>query len=217
MQMHLLNNIESLCTGDILLFDEHPSKCPMQCLTSIIKCCTQSLYSHVAIVIIDPPWTRLKGCYVWESSSHGIKDPQDGKVKFGVQLTPISFYLSGYPGYVNIYVRKPASRDTYLKWVPLTLKHIHEKVYNKPYDTRVKDWLCAWLKLPNRRTTKRFFCSAFVCYVLVELGIVAPDTNWTLLSAANMSDQTACKWLCTYDLPITYSGRGGTVGNSCSL
>lgn len=208
---------QSLCTGDILLFDEHPSKCPMQCLTSIIKCCTRSIYSHIAIVIVDPPWTTLKGCYVWESSSHSIKDPQDGRVKFGVQLTPLSFYLTKYPGYVNIYVRKPVSRDHHLKWNPLTLKHIHEKVYNKPYDTRVKDWLCAWLKISNQRTTQRFFCSAFVCYVLVELGIIDPSTNWTLMTAANMSADTACKWLCTYDAPIIWQKHSNPKNKSSNI
>jgi hypothetical protein len=213
MHARLLENVKSLHTGDILLFDESPSECPMRCLTSIIKCCTQSLYSHVAIVIVDPPWTTLKGCYVWESSSHGIKDPQDGKIKFGVQLTPISFYLTEYPGNVHIYVRRPLHLNTYLKWNAMTLKHIQKKVYDKPYDARAVDWLCAWLKISNKRTTQRFFCSAFVCFVLVELGIVSSDTNWTLMTAANMSSNTTCVWLCKYMAPTTYSGNGGTVGN----
>jgi hypothetical protein len=208
-----MQHIKCLRTGDILFFDEHPSQCLMCCLTSIIKCCTRSLYSHVAIVVIDPPWTDLKGCYVWESSSHGIKDPQDGKIKFGVQLTPISFYLTEYPGSVNIYIRRPTNTSTYAKWDNVTLQRIQKKVYDKPYDTRVKDWVSAWLKISNRRTSTRFFCSAFVCYILVELGIVDDATNWTLMTAADMATSTGCEWDCQYNLPTTYSGNGGTVGS----
>lgn len=198
MDLSLLCKNIDLRTGDVLLFDEHPSKCPLWALTSTIKCCTRSQYSHVALVIVDPPWTQLKGCFVWESSSHGIPDPQDDHIKFGVQLTPLAFYLNQYPGYVNMYVRRPCDFKTYEKFQPDVLKHIHEKVYNKRYDTSVKDWVCAWLKLSNRRRTDRFFCSAFVSYVLTEVGILASDTNWTRMTAADMSSDTACQWMMPY-------------------
>lgn len=201
MDSRLLCEVDHLRTGDLIFFDEHPSKCPMWALTSIIKCCTRSLYSHVAFVIVDPPWTQLKGCFVWESSSHGIQDPQDDRIKFGVQLTPLSFYLDRYPGFVNMYVRRPCELATYQKFQPDILKHVHEKVYEKPYDTSVKDWLCAWLKLPNERITKRFFCSAFVCFILTETGIIASNTNWTQMTAANMSSDTACHWMMPYEAP----------------
>lgn len=101
--------MELLKTGDILLFSELPTSLWMSCLDRIIKTCTNSKYSHSALVIVDPPWApALKGTFVWESSWHGTPDPQDNEVKFGVQLTPLDFYIKQYPGRVSIYARQIA-------------------------------------------------------------------------------------------------------------
>ena len=93
-----------LKTGDLLLFSEQPTNCFMKTLDCCIKKCTKSRYSHAALVIVDPPWAEhCKGTFVWESSYHGTKDPQDNEVKFGVQLTPIELYTKSYPGKVSIW------------------------------------------------------------------------------------------------------------------
>jgi hypothetical protein len=70
-----------LKTGDILLFDEHPTDCLNSFLDSTIRCCTHSKYSHAGLVIIDPEWAP-KGIYVWDSSKQTVPDPQDQRIKF---------------------------------------------------------------------------------------------------------------------------------------
>ena len=130
----------NVTTGDILLFDERPNMCCMATLDSLIQCCTRSKYSHCALVVVDPPFApQCKGTFVWESSWHGTKDPQDDKVKFGVQLTPIELYTEHYPGAVTVYRRQPMSTNTRQMFSDDALKAVHKKVYLHGYDTRPKD------------------------------------------------------------------------------
>ena len=174
--------MEKLNTGDILLFSELPSECCMGFLDCCIKCCTVSKYSHSAMVIKNPPWApQCTGTYVWESSYHNTKDPQDNQIKFGVQLTPLEFYTKEYPGSVQIYRRKGIDIDDE------TLCAIHQDVYCHKYDTRPKDWCGAWLKRKVKRQTEVFTCSAFVSYILTRTGVLASDTPWTIVSAAELS------------------------------
>ena len=173
-------------TGDILLFDETPTNSCMRMLDNCIKYCTHSHYSHSAIVIVNPPWdSSLKGTYVWESSFHGTKDPQDGKVKFGVQLTPLDLYTKRYPGRVKIYCRTPETPCS--MFTDAALIAIHKRVYDKPYDIDPCDWLHALFRCFRPRRTDTYYCSAFVSYVLTSVGVLAPDTDWTIISPAELS------------------------------
>ena len=79
----------NLKTGDLLLFDcENYSGSGF--ISYFIKKFTQSNISHIAMVLKDPDFIDppLKGIYVWESNYEGKPDPQDGTIKFGVQITP---------------------------------------------------------------------------------------------------------------------------------
>lgn len=188
--------MDDLKTGDLLLFSEIPNTCPLYLLDCLIKRCTCSKYSHSAMVVVDPPWTNLKGTYIWESSYHGTPDPQDNRIKFGVQLTPIEFYTENYPGTVSIYVRRgpTAPFDTE------TVKRMHTHVYMKRYDDRPKDWIAACLRRPIKRQTDVFTCSAFVSYLFTSIGILSLDTNWTITSAAELSSKRKnLIWQMQYD------------------
>jgi len=201
-------DIEELKTGDILLFNEHPNNIFMGILDYLIKICTNSSYSHSAIVIRDPPWLEEKGVYVWESTYHGNPDPQDGKIKFGVQITPITRYTEDYPGIVTIYVRKCSAPEL---WTLKILNEIHDTVYCKPYDIYPQDWLEALIQIDlfKPRTT-RFFCSALVAYIILRVGIIDPSTNWTKVSAQKLSStETGITWIRPYgkDTLITHSSK----------
>lgn len=178
----------SFQTGDIVLFSEQPSNKCMAVLDCLIKCCTCSRYSHAALVVVDPPFApQCKGVYVWESSWHGTKDPQDDQVKFGVQLTPMSYYTDLYPGSVKIYRRSPTCPQTRHKFSDEALVALHRKVYKHGYDTRPKDWCSALFRRRIQRQTDVFTCSAFVSYALAELHILDAETPWTIISAAELS------------------------------
>lgn len=192
--------VDDLKTGDILLFNEHPSSCCFSHFTKCIKSCTSSNYSHCAYVIKNR--FRLKGTYVWESSFHeGSIDPSDKKKnKFGVQLTPIDFYLNRYPGTVDIFVRKRVNTDTN-KICKYKLNTIRKVVRDKPYDINPCDWVCAKFRCGPRKTTSRFWCSALLAYILRYLGDIS-DCDWSEVRAQDFSvtakNRPFC-WITTYE------------------
>ncbi len=100
--------MDTLDTGDLLLFDNY-SHGIFGLFTSLIKFGTQSKYSHIGMVLKNPTFIHpsLKGTFVWESSYNGLPDPQDGKIKLGVQITPIHELIEEYKKTNgHIYVRK---------------------------------------------------------------------------------------------------------------
>jgi len=201
--------MENLQTGDVLLFSELPTECCMGFLDCCIKCCTRSKYSHSAIVVVNPPWApQCKGTFIWESSYHGTRDPQDNDIKFGVQLTPLKFYTEQYPGTVQIYMRKGIGIDEKI------LCDIHKNVYRHGYDTRPRDWCCALFKQKIQRQTDVFTCSAFVSYVLTMCGILDKNTSWTTITAAELSSTHEQRSLLKWNIPLgtdTFLGTFSTT------
>ena len=117
-------NLDNLQTGDILLFVEHPKNPIMKLFTWLITTATHSEYSHAAVVLKDPTFIHpsLKGLFLWESSWEGTPDPQDDKIKLGVQITPIYQFLQNYSG--KIYVRRLLKGKDLIK--DETLEKIHK-------------------------------------------------------------------------------------------
>ena len=84
-------------TGDLILFDSQNTGI-FRLFDIAIKFFTGSDYNHIAMVLVNPtfmaktanlPIENFTGYFVWESSWEGEADPQDGKIKLGVQLTPL--------------------------------------------------------------------------------------------------------------------------------
>lgn len=188
----------ALRTGDILLFNEHPKSCMFWWIDSCIRWCTHSPYSHAGLVIVDPEWAP-KGTYVWDSSKHVHPDPQDNKIKFGIALVRLEDYLNDIDGRQQLYKRSPADPKVYEQFTPEKLRELHDKVYGKHYDLDPGHWLAGLVHSLIPRSTKQFFCSAFVSYALTQIGVLHPNTDWTVVSPAMLS---ACShrldWLCPY-------------------
>ena len=178
-------------TGDIILFDSG-EKGMMGFFSSLIKRFTKSNISHVGMVLKDPDFIHpsLKGYYVWESNWEGTPDPQDGKVKFGVQITPFEEIYKNYKETNSkIYVRRiidcnPATFSSDI------LKNVHNVVYDKAYDIIPSDWLEAlWRKDSHPQKIDRFWCSALVGYIYTQCGILRSDTDWSILRPSDFSIQ----------------------------
>ena len=88
-------DLDKLKTGDLLLFSAHLSFNPLNIFSLLIEFFTKKPYSHIGMILRDPTWIKpdLKGLYLWESTFEGTPDPQDGKIKLGVQITPIEKVL----------------------------------------------------------------------------------------------------------------------------
>ena len=176
----------NLKTGDILLFD-YKAGGAFGIFTKLIKYFTKSDYSHVAMVIKDPTFIHpsLKGTYIWESSWEGKPDPQDNKIKLGVQITPLHEILNDYKDNIvmlrKIKYDKPIFNDQ-------ALEEIHKIVYDKPYDIVPTDWLSALFRKDNHpQKVSRFWCSALIGYIYTQCGILDPSTDWSILRPNDFS------------------------------
>lgn len=169
-------------TGDIILFSYSGKKC----LDNFIKYFTKSELTHTAMVIHNPPWREdLKGYYLLQSNRGGIDiDAEDHEKKLGVELTRFEDVLN-YNGKIywrHIVVER---NDTFYK----KLKEAHSKVHNRPYDMNLLDWIKGALKIEigDTQKMKTFWCSALVSFMLVELNLLDKETDWTLVSPAELS------------------------------
>ena len=178
--------MDSLKTGDLVFFTGHDDGW-LKYFSWMIEYATHSNYSHVGMILKDPSFINpsLKGTYVWESGWEGKPDEQDGKIKLGVQITPLSEMIQNFKG-SKIMVRKVnAPENTFSNEV---LKKIHNIVYDKPYDVFPKDWIEAlFRKDSNPQKTDRFWCSALVGYIYTKCNILKSDTDWSILRPSDFS------------------------------
>ena len=180
--------MEDLKTGDLLLCSWKSSGF-FGAFTSMIKWGTHSNYSHIAMVLKDPTFLNksLKGLYVWESSWEGHPDPQDGKYKLGVQITPLYELLDEYKkNNSNVYVRKIECDKNLFS--DENLNKVHEVVKDKPYDIVPLDWIEAlFQKDLSPQKTSRFWCSALVGYIYTKCGLLEPESDWSIMRPNDFS------------------------------
>lgn len=175
-----------LKTGDILLFNNRNAGF-FSVLSSMIKWGTHSNYCHIAMVLKDPSFIHpsLKGTFVWESSWEGKPDPQDGKIKLGVQITPLREIIDSYHA-KDIFVRRIKCDNSLFS--PENLAKVHKIVYDKPYDIVPTNWLCALVGTDiSPQKTSRFWCSALVGYIYTQCGLLTADTDWSILKPSDFS------------------------------
>ena len=177
----------NLNTGDLILFSSNNSGL-FALFDKLIKLFTNSDYNHIGMVLKDPVYIdpKLKGYYLYESSWEGTPDPADGKIKLGVQITPLEEAFKNNPG--NAYLRKViAKADTFS---PEKVLDIYKKTNAKPYDLNPVDWIEAFFRIdPTFKFGKsdRFFCSALVAYIYQQLGILQENTDWSIIRPSDFS------------------------------
>jgi hypothetical protein len=180
-----------LKTGDLILFGgKRKYKSWLSYLSSFVKYTTSSFITHVGVILKDPTFLNkaLKGTYVWESGWEGTPDPQDGKIKLGVQITPLEDIIkSSNELNISLLVRRiNYSGDS--PFNDTNLKEIHNVVYDKPYDIVPKDWIEALLRKDSYpQKIDRFWCSALVGYIYTKTGILKSDTDWSILRPSDFS------------------------------
>jgi len=183
--------MNELKTGDIILFDYEGHSI----ISSLLKRFTKSNFTHVGMILKDPKFIHpsLKGLYVWESGKEDDPDPQDNKKKFGVQITPFAELYDIYKNTGSkIYIRKIKDNKIF---TDTNLKKIHDIVYDKPYDIVPLDWIDGYLQKDlNPQKTNRFWCSALIGYIYTQLGILNPDTDWSILRPCDFSQDSQLKF-----------------------
>ena len=173
-----------LATGDLVLFTARRASLWLP-LDWAISLFTRSPYVHVGLVVVDPPFSVPRGTYLWECGYEACANPETGKNNLGVRLTPIAAVLCP-SARGTVFVRKCTLRVPDAK-----LAKIHADVFLKPYDVCITDWLLATLRLDAApQKTDRFWCSAFVAYVLTRLGWVPEDTDWSVVRPCDLSSSS---------------------------
>jgi len=179
---HLL---ETCQTGDILLYNSKTI------FGRIIEYVTYSKFSHVAIIVRDPIYIdpSLKGLFIVESGEENIHDVISKEKVCGVQLIPLEYVLDTYEkGYIgNLYYRKlNCDRN---KLFHQKVDELIKKKDNFPYDLCISDWFCAKfnIKIGKSQYTDRFWCSALVAYIYVELSFLDKELPWSMIAPRQFS------------------------------
>lgn len=175
--------MHSLSTGDLVLFACKNSEWTL--FDSMIRFFTGSSYVHAGMILVDPPFHKVsKGIYLWESGWESSPDPQNGLRRLGVRITPISkIDISSS----HIYIRKCTK-----KIKESELISVNTDVYLKPYDLCLSDWLLASLRLDKKpQKTDRFWCSAFVAFVLTRIGFLEYTTDWSIVRPCDLSSESS--------------------------
>lgn len=177
-------------TGDIIMYcGSKRHKTWFSYFSSLIRFATNSYITHIGMVIKDPDFThtKLKGIYVWESGWEGTPDPQDGKIKLGVQLTPLEKIIDDSKKN-NITLIKRSIVCPPETFSTEKLKEIHAVVNNRPYDINPKDWFYALFNNDEEpQKTDRFWCSALVGYIYTKCGILNSNTDWSIIKPKDFS------------------------------
>ena len=177
----------NLDTGDLILFSSNNTGI-FALFDRLIKLFTNSDYNHIGMVLKDPVYidSKLKGYYLYESSWEGTPDPADGKIKLGVQITPLEEAFKNNPG--NAYLRKISAKTN--TFSPENVLDIYRKTNAKPYDLNPVDWIEAFFRIdPTFKFGKsdRFFCSALIAYIYQQLGILQENTDWSIIRPSDFS------------------------------
>ena len=128
---------DELNTGDIVLFHGRTT------MDNAVQLATRCPWGHVGIVCRDPDFTmpKLKGLYIWESSTNDFQEAENHRFKMGVQMVDASKRFSEAKRLrTKIYVRKLSDVNRNSHIFQSKLATAHSLLHNLPYDTTAVDW-----------------------------------------------------------------------------
>lgn len=181
-------------TGDLLLFSNKTSF-----WSQTIKWFTQSPYSHVGMVVRSPTWIRpdLTGTYLFESTLSNANsiniNPRN------VVLRDLDSVIKLYQG--DVYLRKlNTNRDEQFH---KKFKQAFYDAHNKPYNMNPVDWIGTFFDIHNidnmadisdYKQVQRFFCSALVAWIYIQIGCLAWSTDWLITRPCDFADNDSFCW-----------------------
>jgi len=176
---------DQLSTGDLILLSTR------KWYSDIIEIGDDCIYSHCGIILKDPTYIdpKLEGFYFLESGLEPFPDATDNQYHFGVQIVPFKKVIDEYvfEKEGSMFHRKlNCKRD---KTFERNLCKAYQIVKNKPYNCNPLDWLEALLGFHyfDRKITSRFWCSALVAYIYVQLGLIDNSIDWSLITPKEWS------------------------------
>lgn len=187
-------------TGDLILFQhtydwKNLKDLLFNTMDSVISFFTRSKYTHTGIIIKDPSWRPdLKGYFFLESNWEFYKESEDNEIKIGVELVPLKRILSDNRLNRLFYRKLECTRDEdfYER-----LNKAQSVTHNRPYDTNLIDWFKAafQIHLGNERNRRRFWCSALVAYMYVQLRVLDETLEWSIVSPKQLGTENKSQML----------------------
>lgn len=153
-------------TGDIILFSG------TGVISNIIKVATNSMWSHVGMVVIigDTP-------YLFESTTlNKIPDYYDDMIKRGVQVVNLEMKLQSMSDYKFAYreLDNPLTYDQ-----KRMLYEIKDELFDTDYEQSllelIKSSYDGWFGENHRADLSTVFCSELTAYSLQKLGVIGTD------------------------------------------
>jgi hypothetical protein len=178
----------NLHTGDLILFSGEEIESEM------IQMGTDSKYTHVAMVAVVDELHQLNGLkpntYLLETIAYqyDIKDEEREKTgTHGVQLTLAKDRFANYHG--NIYCRKLDINRDRAFWEKFN--HIYDLIRGTPFNENPGDWILTGFfpELHRQNTPDKFFCSALMGFMFVNLGIFHSYYNWSNLRPKDFGEE----------------------------
>lgn len=180
--------MDLLNTGDLILLSTR------KWYSDIIEVGDDCKYSHCGLILNNPTFIdpSLNGCYFLESGIEPFPDATDHKYHFGVQIVPFKDILEEYviQKEGTIFHRKlNCIRD---KDFERNLCRAYQVVKDKPYNCNPLDWIEALFGFHyfDRQITSRFWCSALVAYIYVQLGLINDKIDWSLVTPKEWSSSS---------------------------
>jgi len=167
-------------TGDLILFSGKGL------FSNQIRSITDSLYSHVGMVISAPYFTNLdyfdNKPLLLHSALEGHKDIF-GNDRFGVQISDLKEYIQNYDGrvYWRRLIGETEKGKEIINNINYKLNVIYKVVKDKAYSTDVRDFGKAAFKLnpfEENMNVDEFYCSSLMAYIYFLLGIIEFDPRW---------------------------------------
>jgi hypothetical protein len=150
----------TLCEGDVFLFKGHKFH------DNVIRCCTNSDYNHIAIVVKNGPELEL-----FEST------------QMGVGCVPLEFYIDSYywshmsKQFHKVVVRQLStakgrgiSRQQRAEFV-----RYQEEMLGRKFNHNPVTYMKALLAMPHREDMSTSFCSQLVAGAYKRMGILPPE------------------------------------------
>lgn len=167
-------------TGDLVLFSGKGG------VSVGIRWVTRSRWSHVGMALRVPEWNII---LLWEATPFSnVPDVESGRLRQGVQLTPLSEQLKRYEGTAAI-------RHLHVHRTPemlSALQNYRKEVKGRPYEqSRLELIRSAWDGPfgANKEDLSSLFCSELVAEAYQRMGLLPDHPPSNEYTPANFSEK----------------------------
>ena len=178
--------MNTLKTGDLLLFTPKKYNTWFEYLSSFIKYPKETTYTDIGMIIKDPIFidSTLKGLYLWTIEYETIKGIQNihiNKIKPELQIVPLHEIINKNIDY-RLIIRKV--KCNYMLFNNFKLNEINTIVNEDIYDCLN---MVDCLDDTNNKPIYKCLSSSLIGYIYTKCGLLKQNTDWSELTPNDFS------------------------------